>query len=87
MSVAVPAEQYRASRADLRSRRLPSFENVLLALAGGLFSILIALPLAAIFMRALPTGLLGEAVARPVVLDALRLSFFTTLEPAAANLW
>jgi len=79
VSVAVPVEQYRPSRAEQRSWRLPSFENVLLVLLGGLFSILIALPLAAIFMRALPTGLLGEAVGRPVVLDALRLSFFTTL--------
>ena len=51
----------------------------MLFVTGGLFSILIALPVAAIFLRVLPTGLLGETVGQPVVLEALRLSFLTTL--------
>ncbi len=52
---------------------------MLLALGAALFGLLVALPIGAIFARALPGGLLWDALGRPVVLDALRLSGQTTL--------
>ena len=52
---------------------------MLLLLGAALCALLIALPVAAIFARALPSGLIGEAIGRPVVLEALRLSGLTTL--------
>ena len=48
-------------------------------LGAALFALLVALPIAAIFARVLPTGLLFDAIGRPVVLEALRLSALTTL--------
>ena len=51
----------------------------LLVLGAALFGLLIALPIVAIFARVLPSGLLFDALRRPVVLEALRLSTMTTL--------
>src|SRR5690242_363058 len=53
--------------------------RVLLALAAAAFALFIALPIAAIGVRALASGALLAALARPVVLEALRLSVLTTL--------
>jgi molybdate transport system permease protein len=52
---------------------------VLFVVGAGLFGLLIVLPIGAIFARVLPSGLLLEAVGRPVVVEALRLSGLTTL--------
>jgi molybdate transport system permease protein len=54
-------------------------QGALLVLGATLFALLILLPIAAIFARVLPSGLLVEAIGRPVVVDALRLSGLTTL--------
>ena len=51
----------------------------LLVLGAVLFGLLVAVPIAAIFARVLPSGLLFDALRRPVVLEALRLSALTTL--------
>ncbi len=51
----------------------------LLLLGAALFGLLIALPLTAIFARVLPTGLLLDALRRPIVLEAMRLSAVTSL--------
>jgi molybdate transport system permease protein len=60
------------------ARRRPSVGTPLLVLAAALMVLLIALPILAIFVRALPSGLVAEAIGRPVVLEALRLSGLTT---------
>ena len=51
----------------------------MLVVAAVLFALLIALPILAIFVRVLPQGTLLTTLVKPVVLDALRLSFLTTL--------
>jgi molybdate transport system permease protein len=53
--------------------------NLLLVLGALLFSLIIALPILAIFARVLPTGTLFSTLARPIVIEALRLSAFTTM--------
>ncbi len=53
--------------------------SLLLIFAAALFTLLIFLPIAAIFARVLPGGMLLETVGRPVVVEALRLSGLTTL--------
>ena len=60
--------------------------RLLLILAVGLFALFVGLPIAAIFGRVLPGGLLPSALGRPVVLDALRLSGLTTLVTLALSL-
>ncbi len=52
---------------------------ILLVVGALLFSLIIALPIIAIFARVLPTGTLFSTFARPIVLEALRLSALTTL--------
>jgi molybdate transport system permease protein len=59
--------------------RLPTVGTGALFAAAGLFLLLLALPLVAIFARVLPSGALFLALGRPVVLEALRLSALTTL--------
>ena len=65
------------SRASYRRRLSPA--TALLLLGALLFALLIALPIAAIFTRVLPSGMVLDALRRPVVLEALRLSALTTL--------
>src|SRR4051812_9520243 len=57
----------------------PRVGTLLLALGAAFFTLLIAVPVLAIFARVLPQGALWAAATRPVVLEALRLSFETTL--------
>jgi molybdate transport system permease protein len=52
--------------------------RVFLALASGALLLFLLLPLAAIFIRALPSGALGDSLRDPVVRQALRLSLETT---------
>jgi molybdate transport system permease protein len=51
---------------------------VLLAAAGAVLLLFLLLPLAAIFIRVLPQDNLRDYLNRPVVTEALRLSFITT---------
>ena len=66
-------------RFQKEQRRQPSVGSALLLLGAVLFVLLIILPVVAIFARVLPTGLLLDALGRPVVLEALRLSALTSL--------
>jgi molybdate transport system permease protein len=52
---------------------------ILLILGALLFTLIIGLPIVAIFARVLPTGALLSGISRPIVLEALRLSALTTL--------
>src|SRR5438093_8498323 len=52
--------------------------NLALAAAVALFVAFLALPVVALLMR-VPLSALGEYAARPIVLDALRLSLLTSL--------
>lgn len=52
---------------------------VLLALAAGLFALLILLPIGAVIARALGGGAVLAALGKPVVLEALRLSVETSI--------
>jgi molybdate transport system permease protein len=72
--------------ATAESRRRPSAGQLLLWLAAALFVLLIGLPVLAILLRVLPTGALWQAIGRPVVLEALRLSALTTLTTLALTL-
>src|SRR5438067_1986066 len=60
-------------------RGRPKTGTFLLALGAAFFTLLIAVPILAIFVRVLPRGAFWAAATRPVVLEALRLSFETTL--------
>ena len=60
--------------------------SILLLGGAALFALLIGLPIVAIFARTLPQGLIGEAIGRPVVWEALRLSGLTTLLTLALTL-
>lgn len=51
----------------------------LLILCGLLFALLIGLPVVAIFARVLPSGMLVQALGRPLAWEALRLTALTTL--------
>jgi molybdate transport system permease protein len=65
-----------------RSSRRPvalSAGTALLLLGAALFSLLIVLPLVAIFARVVPSGLLLTTLGKPVVIEALRLTALTTL--------
>ncbi len=53
--------------------------QAMIVLAAGAFTAFILLPLVAIFARVLPTSALGSTLGRPLVLEALRLSAFTSL--------
>jgi molybdate transport system permease protein len=66
-------------RSGAQPRRRRATGLILLILGALLFSLIIALPIIAIFARVLPTGALLTALTRPIVLEALRLSAFTTL--------
>jgi molybdate transport system permease protein len=57
----------------------------LLAIVAAFFTLLIALPVLAIFLRALSQGQLWQAATRPVVIEALRLSMETTLVTLALS--
>lgn len=59
--------------------RWRSVQVGLVLAAAALFSLLIALPVVAIFARAFANGTILDSLAKPVVLDALRLSALTTL--------
>src|SRR5689334_3715827 len=59
--------------------RLHGVQTALLVLAAVPFAIVVGTPIVAIFVRVLPTGALWTAISRPVVVDALRLSAFTTM--------
>src|SRR5438067_2442896 len=50
------------------------------------FALIIAAPIAAIFLRVLPTGALQHALASPVVIESLRLSALTTITSLALAL-
>ncbi len=52
---------------------------VLLVFGALTFTLIIALPILAIFARVLPAGNFLDTLSRPIVLEALRLSAFTTL--------
>lgn len=62
-----------------RRASLPSGPGLLLVLGAVVFGLFIALPIVAIFARVLASGALVEAIGRPVVREALRLSALTTL--------
>jgi molybdate transport system permease protein len=66
-----------------RTRSRPQHRStgglILLILGALLFTLIIGLPIVAIFARVLPTDALLTALTRPIVLEALRLSAFTTL--------
>jgi molybdate transport system permease protein len=66
-------------RSGRRRKQRHSRGTVLLVFGALLFTLIIALPISAIFIRVLPTGALLTALTRPIVLEALRLSAFTTL--------
>ena len=58
---------------------MASAARAAIGLAAAVFTLLVAVPVAAIFARTLPSGAVLQALGRPVVLEALRLSVFTTL--------
>src|SRR5690242_19258456 len=60
-------------------RGRPKAGTTLLGVGAAFFTLLIAVPVLAIFVRVLPQGALWAAATRPVVLEALQLSFETTL--------
>ena len=74
-----PTGNERADRSVVRRRGFPPLGTIALVVAAVLFALLIALPILAIFIRVLPQGTLLTTLVKPVVLDALRLSFLTTL--------
>src|SRR6266545_8400163 len=53
--------------------------QAMIILAAGAFTAFVVLPLFAIFARVLPLGALAPTLGRPLVLEALRLSAFTSL--------
>ncbi|MPZ14391.1 MAG: molybdate ABC transporter permease subunit [Chloroflexi bacterium] len=53
--------------------------TALLVAGAFVFTLVIALPVLAIVARAVPTGSLPQTLGRPIVLEALRLSFLTTM--------
>ncbi|MCC6178129.1 MAG: molybdate ABC transporter permease subunit [Chloroflexi bacterium] len=57
---------------------MPTGGSALLVAAAAAFVLLVGLPILAIFVRAIPSGALGPVLARPVVVEALRLSLLTT---------
>jgi molybdate transport system permease protein len=58
---------------------LPSLGTVLLLLGAALFGLLILLPIVSIFARVLPTDVVLSTMGKPIVVEALRLTAFTTL--------
>ena len=62
-----------------RRRRWPALGTLLLLTAAVSFSLLVALPSAAIFGRLVAIGIPLQALGRPIVVEALRLSLLTTL--------
>jgi molybdate transport system permease protein len=86
LGVTRPTQGTVVDRAPPKRRRRLSLGTVFLVLAAVLMALLIALPVLAIFARALPNGSLAEAIGRPVVLEALRLSGLTTLVTLALAL-
>jgi molybdate transport system permease protein len=60
-------------------RGRPKTGTFLLVLGAAFFTVLIAVPVFAIFVRVLPRGALWASATKPVVFEALRLSFETTL--------
>ncbi len=61
-----------------RALRLPTADAAMLGAATAVLLLFLLLPLAAIFIRVLPQDDLRDYLNRPVVVDALRLSFITT---------
>ena len=51
---------------------------LLLGLGAGTFTLIILIPVVAIFLRVLPQEMIWEVARRPIVLEALRLSLLTT---------
>jgi molybdate transport system permease protein len=74
---AVPGRMVPPAR--LARRALPSPGFALLLVGAGLLALLILAPVAAILGRVLSPGLLLTMIARPIVLEALRLTALTTL--------
>ncbi|HZU06142.1 MAG TPA: ABC transporter permease [Chloroflexota bacterium] len=74
---AVPGRTVQPAR--LARRALPSPGSALLLVGAGLLALLILAPVAAIFGRVLPSGLLLTTLGRPIVVEALRLTALTTL--------
>ncbi len=66
-------------RSSVRPRHRRATGTVLLVLGALLFTLIISLPVLAIFARVLPTGTLLSTLTRPIVIEALRLSALTTL--------
>jgi molybdate transport system permease protein len=56
-----------------------SISTVLLFVGAILFGALVLLPIVAIFGRVLPSGLLLSTLGKPIVVEALRLTVFTTV--------
>jgi molybdate transport system permease protein len=67
-----------STAAEHRSHHLPDSPRLLLWLASITLVAFLVVPLAAIFIRALPSGEIGESLGDPVVREALTLSLVTT---------
>jgi len=59
-------------------RRAVPLDVLLLGLGAGTFTLIILIPVVAIFLRVLPQEMIWEVARRPIVLEALRLSLLTT---------
>ncbi len=73
-----PATAQSRVRGRARRRWRITPEIGLLVVGASAFTLIILLPILAIFLRVLPQGLIWQVAQRPVVLEALRLSFMTT---------
>jgi len=83
-----PAASIEQSRPRPRARRpgRPTPGLILLSLAAGLFTLVILLPVLAIFLRVLPQDTLWQVMQRPLVIEALRLSLMTSLLTLALSI-
>src|SRR4051794_39122702 len=70
-----PATAQSRVRGRARRRWRITPEIGLLVVGASAFTLIILLPILAIFLRVLPQGLIWQVAQRPVVLEALRLSF------------
>ena len=74
--IAAPAQPATRTSSRWRSRHVTP--RLLLWLASAVLLGFLLIPLAAIFIRAIPSGALGDAVGDPVIREALILSLLTT---------
>src|SRR5947209_643843 len=65
---------------EFRPRRVAraARSGLFISLAAAAFSAIVGLPVVAIFLRAITSGTLAGVISRPIVLESLRLSLFTT---------